>query len=254
MKFGLVVAATAASMGIGRQGQLPWRLRGDMTYFKKLTSTAQTGKRNAVIMGRKTYESIAPKFRPLSERLNIILSRNPSIREDLGLPESVLVCASLEEALAQLSAEALEPSIDKVFVIGGGTVYREAILLPSCDKIYMTMIEHDFPDMDTFFPVVPAHKFRMTRRSAICIEDSISHRFTEFDRIDDDAEINNDLSLTAPSPAAAASLASTVICNSEEMQYLNAVRDILDTGTLKGDRTGTGTVSKFGTSKYKFNN
>ncbi len=75
--FALVVAATK-SWGIGRQGVLPWRLPADMAFFRKLTScTTDPNKRNAVIMGRKTWESIPLKFKPLPQRTNIVLTSQP---------------------------------------------------------------------------------------------------------------------------------------------------------------------------------
>ena len=74
----LIVAATSTN-GIGKGGQLPWRLPKEMAYFAKVTSTAPEGKTNAVIMGRNTWESIPPKFQPLQRRANIVVSRNKDL-------------------------------------------------------------------------------------------------------------------------------------------------------------------------------
>ena len=71
----VIVAATKAN-GIGVNGRLPWRLPGDMAYFARITSNAPEGYTNAVIMGRKTWESIPLKFRPLPKRVNLVISRN----------------------------------------------------------------------------------------------------------------------------------------------------------------------------------
>ena len=77
--FSVIVAAASTSMGIGKQGKLPWRLSADMAHFKDVTSTTSSAlKRNAVIMGRATWESIPPRFRPLPSRLNVVLSRQPA--------------------------------------------------------------------------------------------------------------------------------------------------------------------------------
>ena len=82
MTYQLVVAATR-KLGIGKAGTMPWKLPGDMAYFKELTSkTADAGKQNAVIMGRKTWESIPPKFRPLPNRVNVVLTRNAAGHEN----------------------------------------------------------------------------------------------------------------------------------------------------------------------------
>merc|ERR1719208_697474 len=73
-RFSIVVAASAQEGGIGVDQNLPWRLAGDMKFFKELTSEAADNKRNAVVMGRKTWESIPAKFRPLPGRLNVVLT------------------------------------------------------------------------------------------------------------------------------------------------------------------------------------
>ena len=82
MTFQLVVAATR-KLGIGKAGSMPWKLPGDMAYFKEITSrTADPGKQNAVIMGRKTWESIPSKFRPLPGRINVVLTRGAAGSEN----------------------------------------------------------------------------------------------------------------------------------------------------------------------------
>ena len=76
MKFNLIVAACGKSLGIGLNGELPWKLKSEMKYFAETTTkTKDFDKMNAVIMGRKTWESIPLKFRPLKNRFNVILSR-----------------------------------------------------------------------------------------------------------------------------------------------------------------------------------
>lgn len=92
-KMGKLKLATVAAMtltnGVGKDGGLPWRLKGEMAYFRNVTSYVpddeqRQGARNAVIMGRKTWASIPPKFRPLPGRVNIVISRASSA-EDLGM-------------------------------------------------------------------------------------------------------------------------------------------------------------------------
>jgi dihydrofolate reductase len=73
----IIVAATKSN-GIGQNSQLPWRLAKEMAYFARVTSNAPAGASNAVIMGRNTWESIPTKFRPLKNRVNIVVSRNAS--------------------------------------------------------------------------------------------------------------------------------------------------------------------------------
>ena len=143
-QFGVVVAVCKTSRGIGLDGQLPWRLRADMQYFKQLTrSTSDPCKRNAVIMGRKTWQSIPSKFRPLDDRVNVVLSRNPAARAELELPSNVLVAESLEAALEMLGEETEAGSdVEDVYVIGGASVYSEALAMrDACAKLFVTEIE-----------------------------------------------------------------------------------------------------------------
>lgn len=123
-----VVVAATLDMGIGKDGKLPWRLPPDLKFFKEITSgTSDHGKRNAVIMGRKTWESIPPQYRPLPGRLNVVLTRSKSF--DIATAENVVMSGSLSSALEMLALPPYCLSIEKVFVIGGGQVYRYFILL-----------------------------------------------------------------------------------------------------------------------------
>jgi dihydrofolate reductase len=139
-----IVVAVDEAGGIGKDGGIPWRLPGDMAHFKRLTQAAAEGKRNAVIMGRATWDSIPERFRPLSERLNVVLSR----REDLTLGVGVLQARSFEEALERI-AERREDT-DHVFVIGGGNVYAQALARDDCKVIHLTRVGDTF-GCDTFF-------------------------------------------------------------------------------------------------------
>ena len=84
------IVACTQDGGIGKEGKLPWKLSGDMAFFKRVTLDTENTPdvRNAVIMGRKTWESIPNSFRPLPGRLNVVLSRSPTT---LNLPEGVVV-------------------------------------------------------------------------------------------------------------------------------------------------------------------
>lgn len=118
-----VVVAATREMGIGKDGVLPWKLLGDLKFFKELTlSTSDPAKKNAVIMGRKTWESIPVKSRPLPGRLNVILTRSGSF--DFATVENVVICGSMQSALELLASTPYCLSIEKVFVIGGGQVLR----------------------------------------------------------------------------------------------------------------------------------
>ena len=149
-RFSVVVAACKQSRGIGVSNQLPWRLRGDMQYFKQLTrSTRDPTKQNAVIMGRKTWESIPEKMRPLGDRLNVVISANPAARELYGMGDKVLLATSLGDALQQLCEGDYAASVESVFVIGGSSVYAEAVDLPQlCERVYYTEVSKHAPLRD----------------------------------------------------------------------------------------------------------
>lgn len=125
---------------IGRNNRLPWRLPADLAYFKRLT----TG--HTVVMGRKTYESIG---RPLPNRHNVIVTRNPAFKAD-----GCTIVHSLEEAWRAAGE-------DEVFVIGGAGLFAHA--LPAADKLYLTQIHHAF-EGDVFFPEIPYDEWRLVSR------------------------------------------------------------------------------------------
>jgi dihydrofolate reductase len=127
-----LVAAVARGGVIGRDGTIPWRLPEDVAFFKELT----TG--HPVVMGRKTWESIPDRFRPLPGRRNVVVTRNPEWAAD-GAERA----GSVEEALA------LVEGAERVFVIGGAEVYAAA--LPHADELVLTEIDAEF-EGDTFFP------------------------------------------------------------------------------------------------------
>ncbi|SFW84953.1 dihydrofolate reductase [Amycolatopsis australiensis] len=126
--IGLVWAQSANGV-IGRDGTLPWHLPEDLKHFRTLTAGA------TVLMGRRTWESLPPRFRPLPGRRNIVLSRTPQ--------DGVATFAELPRALAEVSGDG--------WVIGGAAVYRAA--LPFADRIVVTEIRETF-EGDTRAPEI----------------------------------------------------------------------------------------------------
>jgi dihydrofolate reductase len=131
MKISLI-AAMAKNRVIGRQGEIPWKIPGEQKLFKKITL------RHAVIMGRKTYESIG---RPLPGRTNIIVTRQKQYQA-----QGCTVVHDLSSALNHCPEDE-----DEAFICGGGQLYHEA--LPIADHIYLTVIPRDIPG-DTYFPEI----------------------------------------------------------------------------------------------------
>lgn len=175
--FSIIVAADV-KRGIGKNGTLPWHVPGDLKYFKELTTRADSPTtKNVVIMGRKTWESIPEKFRPLAGRLNIVLSRN----SELVLPAGVMRQGSLDEALETLSKDPLNATTGSIFVIGGGQVYREALSHPQCRYIYLTTIFSDFK-CDVFLPPFPSD-FKEIRVCDVASSPAGDYRFYRYQRV-----------------------------------------------------------------------
>lgn len=129
MKISLIVAMSSNRV-IGLNNRMPWHLSADLKRFKQITLGS------AVLMGRKTYESIG---RPLPGRTNIIISKNPHYQQN-----GCLVFNDIQEGITNACAHA-----DEVFVIGGAMLYEAA--LPIANTLYLTEIKKEFHG-DTFFP------------------------------------------------------------------------------------------------------
>lgn len=138
------VVAADRDMGIGKRGTLPWRLPRELAHFHHVTRTVRDPeKKNMVIMGRTTWESIPPHRRPLPDRKNIILSHR-----DMKVIGAT-VAHSLDEAF-QLA----DDTIESIHIIGGGRVFAETIRHPALDDIYLTRVDASLA-CDTFFPAIP---------------------------------------------------------------------------------------------------
>jgi dihydrofolate reductase len=149
----IIVAATQA-LGIGANGGLPWRLREELAYFTRVTrrTTITATRQNAVIMGRTTWESLPPAYRPLPGRINVVMSR----REKLdggggGGGGGAYLAGSMDEALSIIDSIGDGPG-NKLFVIGGAQVYATALAHARTTNILFTNVLTEF-DCDTFFPL-----------------------------------------------------------------------------------------------------
>ncbi|XP_053694413.1 dihydrofolate reductase [Sabethes cyaneus] len=144
-----LIAAVCENGGIGIKGDLPWKLKKELKYFSRVTKkVSNPSKRNAIIMGRKTYFGVPENKRPLPERLNIVLTGDPSAN---SYPSEVVVCCSMQEALNKLDTAPLSEEIENIWVVGGSAVYKEAMNSARCHRIYLTEIKKTF-ECDTFFP------------------------------------------------------------------------------------------------------
>ena len=253
-----------------------------MAHFKRITSTPpHPDKTNAVIMGRKTWESIPPKFRPLDNRTNVILTRSnnsvPGVDADANANDpnsNVMVCTSLQQAVEKLQGM---PSVGNVFIIGGGQVYEESIKSGLVNKVFYTEVSNLPADteteFDTWFPELagddwechpfPGQELELdsekegeddvsARAKTVVKTDKktgVTYQFLEYKRnsLEKQTVSEEEEKAAAPVLTAVIDIEEGAHVNPEEMQYLEMCRDIIENGVQRGDRTGTGTLSKFGT-------
>ncbi|KAL6091974.1 hypothetical protein STEG23_028181, partial [Scotinomys teguina] len=162
-------------MGIGKNGDLPWPLlRNEFKYFQRMTTTSSVegtccelvhtdishvesrSKQNLVIMGRKTWFSIPEKNRPLKDRINIVLSRE--LKEP---PQGAhFLAKSLDDALNLIEQPELANKVDMVWIVGGSSVYKEAMNKPGHLRLFVTRVMQEF-ESDTFFPEIDLEKYKL---------------------------------------------------------------------------------------------
>ena len=152
-----IVVAHSANRVIGRDGGLPWHLPADLRRFKEITSGA------TVVMGRKTYESLPERFRPLPGRRNLVVSRTGC--------EAPEVFGSLEEAIDAAGGDC--------FVIGGGQIYAQAV--PLAERVYATEVAARL-DGDAFFPELAESEWRCVERGETIEENDHAFSFRTYAR------------------------------------------------------------------------
>lgn len=195
-----IVVAYCKNRGIGLDNNLPWpRLKQDMKFFQDLTTkTKSEGKKNAIIMGRKTWESIGSK--PLQGRVNIIISRTKKYKGDF---HGTFDC--IDNALEYCKNK---PEIENTFVIGGSSIYEHAIKKKECQRLYVTYINGEL-ECDRFFPVIN-NDFSL-RGCSETVDDTIGYNLLVYNRT------NN---------------------SHGEFEYLSLLQNVLNTGVKRETRSG----------------
>ena len=204
-RFSIIVAIDSNN-GIALNGKMPWHNTSDMNFFRETT----TGRgKNVVVMGRRTYDTIPTRSRPLSNRRCCVLSKSWNQESNLD----VSIYSSIPELLTDLGIS--RKRYDHVFVIGGESVYKQFLskYLYLCDKIYVTKFRDNY-QCDKFFSWDEVKKFRPIHSP------SIFHSYTRF-------------------------CVSPDMVHGEKV-YLDLLREIIDTGEVCSDRTGVGTQALFG--------
>ncbi|QAZ41044.1 diacylglycerol kinase [Methylibium sp. Pch-M] len=159
-----LIAAVARDGAIGRAGTMPWHLPQDLAHFKRTTLGCP------VVMGRKTWESLPPRFRPLPGRRNVVVTRNAAWQAD-----GAEAAPSLDAALKRLR------EAERVFVIGGGELYAQA--LPRADGLVLTEVDTDVPDADTHFPFWDRGAFTEATRESHADGAPWPYHFVRYERV-----------------------------------------------------------------------
>jgi dihydrofolate reductase/thymidylate synthase len=244
--YNIIVAYTFGTRGIGLNGELPWHISADMAYFKSITTmksiheTPSTPSTNIVVMGRKTWDSIPAKFKPLSDRFNIVITNGKPPVEynnpDNNLADK-LIFINWEQFIA---LDLSHPKYGQIFIIGGETIYKKILDMDNkcISRIYATEIYDYKGQCDTYFPqfiyqdITEVTSFIQSNGYWIRhIVYNVSFTYN----IQTNIQTNMQTSGDAP-----------VWLNIEENNYLQVMKSILESGTSNDDRTGVGTLSVFG--------
>jgi len=166
-----IIVAQAENRAIGLDGDMPWHLSGDLKRFKALTMG------HPVVMGRRTWESL-PK-RPLVGRRNIVFTQNPDyVAEEAEVVHSV---NGLFKVLEDVDGQTVDHN-DEVFVIGGGRIYN--MLMPFAQRLYVTWVHKEFPEADTYFPVIDLSEFTKVNETERMVDEKsgLEFSYAEYDR------------------------------------------------------------------------
>lgn len=150
-----IIVAVAKNNAIGKNNNLLWHIKEDLVYFKKTTLGA------TVVMGRKTFESIG---KPLPGRRNVVVSKT------MSEIEGIEIFRSIDQALGSCSSN------EEVFIIGGGEIYKQSISL--VQRIFLTIVDVNIPDADTFFPELDMSQWREVFREDHSRGVSFEHPFS----------------------------------------------------------------------------
>lgn len=172
-KLSMVVAVDALN-GIGKDGSIPWKDSLDMKWFSYVTTKEYIpGKRNAVIMGRVTWDSLPKGYKPLPNRLNVVITRNPLFNTPLAdvqcsLVDAITTCMGNEE-------------VGRVFIIGGSSIYEEVLKDKRLSEVYISRIPGNFK-CDTFFSMDKLYELGGFKHfDNLAIASLFIHRFTRPD-------------------------------------------------------------------------
>jgi len=168
----IIIVAASTNNVIGKDGDLPWNLPSDLKMFKEVTTD------HVVVMGRKCWESIPEKYRPLPNRTNIVLSRNPDYKAD-----GAEVRSDLQNSLEEFMYDGKD-----IFVIGGAEIYKEAFQY--ANKLYMTRVVAEI-EGDTYLEGLVGSDWHLVEFEGPFNEDELDFRFEKYRRNEGNSKTNN---------------------------------------------------------------
>ena len=232
-----VIVCHSNKNGIGINNTIPWKLSDDLKHFKMITTNTNNNNiKNIVIMGRNTWESIPSNYRPLKDRYNFVIS---SQKDFYDSDKTDFICPTFENCIEYISLENNKTQCfynSKIFIIGGEMLYKYVLdkYSDNINKIYVTEL-YITVNCDKYFPIIDTNKFKINKISDFKEENSMYYRYIVY--------INNELSK---------SLDLINYVNTDELNYKNLVKNILENGSIRNDRTCVGTLSLFAPSSMKY--
>ncbi len=165
-----LIWAQARNRVIGNKGTMPWHLPEDLAHLKRMTLGYP------VVMGRKTWDSIPPKFRPLPGRTNVVITRQIDWRADGALPANNMIEAL---SICEHMSIILDPSPEQLWVIGGAQIYAQA--LPLAKRVVVTEIDSDF-EGDAYAPTLGT-EWKETNREQNTSTTGLKYSFVTYTRV-----------------------------------------------------------------------
>ena len=217
--------------GIGKSGSIPWRIRDDLRHFRFITTSSNDERKNVVIMGRNTWLSLPKEHRPLTGRINMVLSSKKRFEDSDKVD---YIGSSLENMLEYISKEDIYTNI---YIIGGEQIYKYVLdnYESMVNNIYVTELYSNVL-CDKFFPDLNKEVYKLTKAGDFKEESGMTFRYLVYQNIEKLKALEY----------------KDIYINREEQQYKNLIRNILDNGQSRDDRTGVGTLSIFAPYMMKY--
>jgi dihydrofolate reductase/thymidylate synthase len=224
-----IIVAHDIRHGIGLCGGLPWTISDDLKRFRQLTTQSRC---NCVVMGRKTWESLPEKYKPLPNRINIVLSSTLESESFHG----ATICRSLDELDNLIETISIRQNLDEVFFIGGNKLFKAVQNRYTINRYYLTQIFKDY-ECDVQIDPINTSRYKLVESQLGSYQEShnnqveiVNYRFQTY-------ELEKFLSIDE---------------KSQEQPYLDLLNYILKNGKYRSDRTGVGTLSVFEGCQLKF--